>query len=320
MPISCFDNLIGVRGLADEENPDSGYYINDLPGITTAKMEDVADIEEYQGSVIWDDIYNMSVRLMENDIKTSLRKYYRNYSYRKNGNTGRIDITNTNVAAEGFYSGWQFDLVGLNENLSMTFDTINVHVVTGDSLTVKIWDAITGEELFTETFTVTIGFNAYRILQSIPLWKHRVLFIGYDATLVTVKQVERFDISLGEASANHVSTSASVVQSNITGANTGMMLNYNIECSIDNFVCQRVDLFKDPFLYKLGIEFCNELLYSDRINRFTLMDRDDAMVLREEFITTYKSLLDNIFKDIHIHDRDECFECAKEITYSQPLP
>jgi len=175
MSISCFNNLIGVRGLADEENPDSGYYINDLPGITTQKLEDIQDVEEYQGSVIWDDIYNMSVRLMENDIKTSLRKYYRNYSYRKNGNTGRIDIKNTNIASEDFYSGWQFDLVGLNENLSMTFDTVNIHVVAGDSLTIKIWDAITGEELFTETYVVNnLGLRPYRILHKIPLWKRQL--------------------------------------------------------------------------------------------------------------------------------------------------
>ena len=44
---------------------------------------------------------------------------------------------------------------------------------------------------------------------------------------------------------------------------------FNLECSVSNFVCQRIDSFKDAFLYKLGIEFCNERIYSDRINRYT---------------------------------------------------
>jgi len=321
MPISCFNNLIGIRNLADEEDPDSGYYLNDLPGITTEKLEDISDqTDHYEPRLAWDDIYNRSTRLMENDIKSAMKKYYKNYSYIKDGITGRIDIRNTNFAAEAFYSGWFFDLTGLNENLLLTIDTVSINVITGTSLTVKIFDAITGDQLFTEDFTVTAGLNTYRILNNIPLWKHRQIFIGYDATTITAKQVERFDIDLGEASANHVSTSASVVKANITSANTGLIITYNVGCSIDNFVCQRVDLFKDPFLYKLGIEFCNEHIYSDRINRFTLMEKEDAMALREEFIVTYKELLDNIFMDIKIHDRDECFECAKAVTYTSQLP
>ena len=196
MPISCFNNLIGIRNLAGEEDPDSGYFLNDLPGITTEKLEDISDqTDHYEPRLAWDDIYNRSIRLMENDMKSAMKKYYKNYSYVKDGITGRIDIKNTNFAAEAFYSGWFFDLIGLNENLLLTIDTVSINVITGTSLTVKIWDAITGDQLFTEDFTVTAGFNTYRILNNIPLWKHRQIFIGYDATTITAKQIERFDMS-----------------------------------------------------------------------------------------------------------------------------
>ena len=266
--ITCFDNLIGVRDLAGKEDPDSGYFINDLPGITTQKIEDISDDEDhYEPRLAFDDILNRSIRQMETDTKTHLKPYYKNYNYRFNSTTGRVDVDNTTLPTGNFYNGWHLDHVGSSPDLSIIFETITLNIVSGTSFTVKIFDAITGDELESFVFTVTAGLSTYRLLITIPLWKHRKLFVAYDANDITVKKIDRFDRNLGSVRAGQVSTGASVVDDNITSANTGMMLSYNVECSIDNFVCQRVDLFKDPFLYKLGIEFCNEVIHSSRINR-----------------------------------------------------
>ena len=314
--ITCLNNLIGMRGLADKEDPDSGYFLNDLHGITTDQLEAIGDdTDQYEARLAWDDIYDRSSRIMESDIKTAMNRYYKGYSYKAHSITGALDVKNVTLATEAFYSGWYFDLVGLSPNQSIVFETATIHVVTGSSFSIKVFDALTGEQLFTEDYTATAGLKTYRILQSFPLWKHRQIFVAYDATAITVKQVDRFDLNLGVASANHVSTSASVVNDNLTASETGMMLNYNVSCSLDNFVCQRIDLFTNPFLYKMGIEFCNERIYSDRINRWTLMDKDEAIALRDELKEQYDELLDNIFRDIRVEENDDCFECAKDVTY-----
>ena len=89
---------------------------------------------------------------------------------------------------------------------------------------------------------------------------------------------------------------------------------------VSNFVCQRIDSFKDAFLYKLGIEFCNERIYSDRINRYTLMDRDDAVSLRDEFAAQYDELIEASLKDLKVTESDECFQCNKAVNYKTQLP
>ena len=49
MAIDCLNNLIGVRGIAGYEDPDSGYYINDLEGITREQLENISDDELPRG-------------------------------------------------------------------------------------------------------------------------------------------------------------------------------------------------------------------------------------------------------------------------------
>ena len=50
------------------------------------------------------------------------------------------------------------------------------------------------------------------------------------------------------------------------------------------------------------------------------MDRDTAKELKEMFEEEYASLMDNLFKDIKIVQRDDCFECAKAVMYKQTVP
>ena len=100
-----------------------------------------------------------------------------------------------------------------------------------------------------------------------------------------------------------------------------MMLVYNVECSVDNFVCHRISQFLDPYLYLLGIEFCSERIHSDRINRWTLMNAEDAGKLREEFKAEYKKQMEVIFDDITLTEQnDECFRCARGVTLKTLLP
>ena len=78
--IDCLNNYIGVRDLEPYTDPDSGYYINDLQGITTQQLEDISDDEDhYEARLGWDDIYNRASRLLESDIKNALKKYFKNY-------------------------------------------------------------------------------------------------------------------------------------------------------------------------------------------------------------------------------------------------
>ena len=50
------------------------------------------------------------------------------------------------------------------------------------------------------------------------------------------------------------------------------------------------------------------------------MDRDDAVRLRDEFVTQYDELIEASLKDLKVTESDECFECNKAVNYKTQLP
>jgi len=102
----------------------------------------------------------------------------------------------------------------------------------------------------------------------------------------------------------------------------GMVLNYNVACGLDNWVCQRLQLFEEPYMYLLGVEFCNESMFSNRINQYTLLDRPRAQELRADFQAEYDEMMDNQLATLTIDSsyEDECFVCEQDYNYVPSLP
>jgi len=309
-----------LRGVSGLEFPDSDYFINDLEGVTTEEIEGLSDTEDhYEPRLVFDDIYNRASRLLENDVITKLRKYYRHYSEDGKGITTQID-EKVDLTMGTAYNGWLFDLGHQGINRRLTIEKIAIFLNGAVDFDIRVFDASTGEELDKITMVGATGLQEYNILKSYPFWKYRNIFIAYDDEVVDTIRTQRFVNPRGNIVTGTISNTAAVLKDSITGTDTGLMVNYTLECSVDNFVCSRLDFFKDPFLYKLGIEYCKERLHSNRINRFTLITRDRARELKDSFQEEYDSMLDNYLDDIRINEHHDCFECAKAITVKPIVP
>jgi hypothetical protein len=317
--IDCLNNLIGVRDLPPYEDPDSGYYINDLQGLTTTQLEDISDdTDHYEVRLAWDDIYARSSRLLETDIKNAIKKYFKRYSYIDNGITGQLTKSETLTAANNL-NGWSFNLGFQSKNLVLNITEFSLYLNTAIDFNIFVYDLNSGEKLDEIRYTGIAGLNTYRIMKNYAVHKHDNIFVCYNANEVSVLKMTEYKPH-GFTQSGDIPRTGSIVEGNLTGGDTGLSVTFNIECSVSNFVCQRIDSFKDAFLYKLGVEFCNERIYSDRINRYTLMDRDEADKLRIEFNDQYALLIDAALKDLQVRESDECFECNKAVNYRVMLP
>ena len=317
--IDCLTNYIGVRGIVGLEDPDSGYYINDLQGITTNQLEDIADEEDhYNVSLAWNDIYNRASRLLETDIKNALKKYFKRYSYVDNGITGQLTKSET-IASSNNYNGWSFNLGFQSKNLVLNINSFSLFLNTAKDFDIFVYDLNSGEKLDEIRFTGVSGLSTYRINKNYAVHKHSNIFVCYDASEISALKMTEYKPHGFTASGN-IPKAGSVLQDNLDGTDTGLSVTFNLECSVSNFVCQRIDSFKDAFLYKLGVEFCNERIYSDRINRYTQMGREEAEQLRTEFNDQYKELIEVALKDVRVNENDECFECSKAINYRIAIP
>lgn len=320
--ISCLNNYIGIQGVTGYDYPTSKTFVNGLPGITTDILEEISNEDDYTIQLAWADILNRAIARLESDINNWAPKNFLNYSHLDNNTTGQFDDLE-NIDTSNKYNGWYFDMSTYSKNLNIQFNSVDIYTRNSGQDYIYIFNASTGAQLEKLNFSFKDNqINTLYIAKEYPVWKYPNLFIAYDAN--NVQAIVSQDEFIGEwdyISKREVSTGTSPQKDNLSGADeTGMVLNYNLLCSIDNFVCHRRELFKDSFWYLLGTEFCNERLFSDRINRYTLLNRDEAIQMRDQFDAEYKSKISGVLRGVKMRNNDECFVCNRAVNHRTMLP
>lgn len=320
--ISCLSNYIGIRSITGYDQPESGKFVNGLPGITTDILEDISVSDDYTLQLAWADILDRAIQRLEGDINVWASKYFLNYSLVGNNITGQYDDNNS-IATSNHYNGWYFDFYSYSKNLNIAFNSVELYTANAVASSIKIFSATTGDLLDEIDFTSVAGqINTIYIAKEYPIWKYPNLFITYDENVIqTIEADDIFAAQYDFLSARRVGTGTAATKTNLVGTPAiGMIINYNLSCSIDNFVCHRRELFKEAFWYLLGVEFCNERLFSDRINRYTLLNRDEATELHDKLNADYEKKINGVLKGLRMNENDECFVCNKAVNYRTMLP
>jgi len=314
--VSQLIGYIGLRSVSSDV-PTSGVYINELPGITTRQFTDVRSEEITDIEDEWDELESRAIRSFEVNIRKNLKKYFKNYNLVNTEASGYIDDNDIVDHGSGVYSGLYLDLYPQSENLKIVFNSVKLNLTSGQSFNVKIFDANTGKELFTKAVTGVAGLQTVKILQEFSLFDYNRLFICYD----TAEPYKIYEMPSGVSSYGaNVSTSSSVISDNISGGETGLIVDFSLKCGIDAFVAQRLELFQESFLYKLGLEFLKTSKYSEKMNRFTMLDSERRDQMIEDFEMNYKNSLDSVFEDLIVPDDGICFICNKSITQKVLIP
>lgn len=321
--INCLFDYIG---LIDVTTPTSGKYLNRLQGIDTNQLDLIRNDETYTIEDAWDDIQNRAIDEFEQRLQEWGAKFYRNRSYTSNIVTGQYD-EDVAVSTGSSLAGWQFDgHFGYYKNMKLTIQNVRLYATNSVNSNIFIYNSSTGDLLETIPFVFQADtINEIPILKSYAAWEYPRLFICYDESEVqTIKASDLFYQYTFDTSEGRVASGSPVKKANINGVGSGgqgMIVTYNIDCSLDNWVCQRLDLFTTPFMYLLGYEFCQERLYSDRINRYTLLNRERARELGDYFLERFNVQLRETLNALTIDfGADFCFRCDREVNFKTQLP
>ena len=323
--ITCLKDYIGLKDISN--TPLSGRFVNELQGIDTRQFELIESLETYDSKEAWQKIEHRSIKKFESVLNTWAIKYYSNYSYVSNVVTGQYN-DNIKIPNTANYAGWLFDgNLSFFKNMNLQIPSINIHSDVNVNTDILVFNASTGDLLDTINVDLIGGqINTVVINKQYSLWKYPRLFIAYDESEVTTLKAKDFIFTnTVNFTQKRIDKNASIISGNFSSVgNTGqgMILTYSIECALDNFVCQRLRLFEEPYLYMLGIEFCNERIHSDRISQYTLLDRDRAIELRTEFQETFDNMIKGILTGLKVDygNNDFCFACDRAMTYKTLLP
>lgn len=311
--IQCLDGLVGILNITEYETSESGLYINDLPGITTQKLNLIKDdIEDYNDAGnAWEAIYERAKRQFEQDIIRRMRKYLKTVSVIDNVVTSQFEdnVTAPAIGKRGYF--FEFPLSG--NNLEINFQYIQVYLPTAQEFTVYLYNAVDGALIESQSYTVgSTGLVKLSLNWTKAVHEYPKLFIALDHTGKTFGQVDQYNYGRWPYAKEKITT-GSAVEASLSEGEIGMVLSYQVQCSVSNFICQRRHLFEYAFLYCLGIEFMKELLGSDEVNQYTLLNRDDNLAIMNQYKEDYEQALDNSLEGLEPKE-DMCFSCNKLVT------
>lgn len=337
--MNCLIDYIGLQGCTNEV-PESGLYINSLPGISLKSIDSLSDSEQKTYATVWNHIQLRTVRRLANDINSEFRKRYKIKTVRKTINTGKIIDTSTTTLAAAINRGVVIDL-GISDNQwtqstlqTLYIQEVNLYLIAvpASDFDIVIYNFDTAEEILTHTVdvaTLTTGWN--RIALNEPVTVNEI-FIGYDAT-----EIESVYMELPAWINDYVSGGCGICfgvdcSSNVRGATTtdfttytlgddafGLNVVFSLQCNYETLICDNRNIFTNALWYLLGMEVMTELMGSDRLNQWTL-DKARAQKLHDYYLAEYQSHMTNAVSGITLDVNDLCLECNETYRVTEQHP
>lgn len=332
-------NYIGLKGCGLPV-PESGVYINSLPGISTERMDKIANSEQLNFAGVWSDIQARAFLRLENDVINQLysginnaiklnQVIYQTRRLLKSQNNAMIRIPAANLYA-GVYQM-------LPESRYAEYRLNEIYVYSYDEVTttLKVWDVNDESVLFEKEITLTVGLNVIPVNIVIPL-KYRIIeiFIGVDTSnFDSIQTLNDFyywytndwacaaQSTFGYGAVRGVfqlypatyDTSKQLTINNIikTGLGRGIAVGSEIRCSVKQFIYDNRELLTQSLLYLLGAEMMLEQMGSPRLNFFTASNGIQQEEIRIMFEKRYIDNLKRSLNTIPLQGEGICFDCEE---------
>ncbi|KKN67197.1 hypothetical protein LCGC14_0463700 [marine sediment metagenome] len=363
MSLNCLTGHIGVEGCTTT-TPNSGIFINQLPGIELEMIDKLADEQQVDFNGVWDDVQERAIRKFKTDINAEFKERYKLKNITQSIDLERdIDTTSTTPAVAE-YRGFTLELDRTDDNFAYSnletiyIQTLSLYFTSTNATTIKVFDILTGTELFTQAVPApsAIGWTTINIYQT---FTQRRLFVAYDATLLAGVNFDVTDLRNGinrsqdgctvvcygcggsnrnaELRATQATIATTITASDITFGDDlfGLSGIWSVICSFDGFVCNNKESFTTALWYLLGMELMTERLYTSRLNEFTAYDRNKAKELLQLFTRKYNGQVLNedgeviqtlddgeltmAVDGINLNLNDYCLVCNEPVRYDEAI-
>lgn len=314
--MKCFERYIGVALNCKTTESKSGKYLTDLAGVSLQNIDAVANSEQIGFIGVFNDVEKRAISRITKDILAFLKNQYDLKKVRETLITdGVIEQTSPSENKQrgiNYFVNYPYsDLIGIH--VSKVFLYANEIKDT----TIKVYSD--DVELYSKDVTTSIGWNEYYINQSfastnidivysdseftnVPNYNLDSIYCGCIDDCITINQ---YGVTLSPRRTSH---------------NTyGLKAEVSLRCLHESIICANIDIYSDAYLYALGVELMRERLYSDRVNRFTTVDKKKAQELLDLFNEDYFSFLKTANETVSISD-DYCIECLETIGTKFVMP
>lgn len=341
--MQCFIDYIGLRGAISGIIPDSGLYVNDLPGINLKSLDMIADSDKLNYQNLWNIIQQRAVKKFEKAIYAEFNKRFRLKRIVQSIDlTKQVDKTVV-YAPIPQWRGFSIQLTFKNMQriVASPFQStfiqelwLYLNAVPVADIAVNIFDMETGDTLdafSVPAATAVVGWNKIKVFKKYIAYE---IFCAYDATAVpgadlyippTVEfySTEMVNWIYGFVFANaYVRGAQTIIQDDPTQLAFGIQSYglsgiFSVGCTYDGLACNNKMLLGDALQYLLGAEIMIERTMSDRLNRYTTIDKDQAGKALQYFEEEYTQRIQQALEGIDIKTSDSCIDCNAQVVYRE---
>ena len=331
--MDCLVNLIGFRYCGVQE-PSSGLYLNDLPGISIKSIDKIANDEQVTFFEVWNQVRKRSANLLHTAVVNALNKRYQVSRLSELFETGsKINQTDNETPAS---DEWRGVIVSLHKKSLLQFIALHrakLFLKSASTFTVKVFQ-VHADNSLTEIHSKTIegvqGWNPIKI--SGNYYGVSKILIAYDATAIesVYAPVDEdsscdccdacWDICDCSATIRGAKADKNTGELNYANNTFGLVVSVGIQCDFSTLICSSKLLFALPLQYLIARELMTERIHSDRLNRYTTIDANKARELRDEFHSQYTQELTAVLDGINLNTADCCIACNGLVTLQANLP
>lgn len=335
--MTCFDSIIGIKSKCTTSTGSSTFFIEDI-GITADYAGQYINSEYSSGIEFVED----KIRLATDLVRKTISNHFSDHIITKSVIDSQLlghyqDSLSLKSGIVATYGGINLNLTNYNSYFNVFVNAISIQISTTQTIPVYVYDLISGTLIDTINISAianTIVTKTVNKTYSSPKRKMDLIFVydteGISSNTTTLRydgcascSGYQYTNSYISATPIYLGENDTKIRSSLTtGTHTfGLSINYSVQCSIENWLCELANLMAMPILYKTGMEIMTyALYYSNRQNSGINIHAERNQKALDLFTQSYNEALEATIKKINLPKGDVCFKCNEFMRSAIILP
>ena len=316
--MSCYQNYVTIDRTTQSR---SGLYAVDLPGVELSMLELLTKEDQADYLEFWEMIYKKAWDNFVSDLTHALQdKFYVDSKLiSRETSQFKSDIGGTGLSGVTI----EFQLPRYARLHIISCDIWSNSSYSSPEFEVKVYDQdADGDELASVTQEVTEGANTVFIDQEFETNK---VLVAFDRDMFTDLRETENKRYLNSPYMSYTPIDCSFdcggYFGRITQYNTGgLNVKYNVICSVEKFACENINLFKQAFFFRIGLELVYERIFGNRLNRFSTMTLERQEELTKYYSLEYEKNLERSVRSQGMQEDPYCFSCKALVSRRSDTP
>lgn len=299
------------------EVSDAQFPVNSLAGVDASMFHQLQKSDEPDILDLFNDINSAAWLLFKS---TFIQSFLSKYSMVKASDSfGALLRPVTVVPAYAGTAGIVIDASGKSNYQYITVKSLFVYAQSPQTFDVEFWDLEMSVLLYTQTVTVATGKNRIAVNQS---FDSNMLFVCYDASVSILYDTDYYGAdgscqfckccNDGLSVYGGKSTATPVYPVTQNGRFSGLGLDIDFGCNIEDLICENVNDLLNGYIYAFGASMKQEQTQTKKANAFTTFKPEEPEKSYNHYHERMVKEIDSFVESMRLPD-GFCAKC-KQLT------